>query len=73
MFPALSTFGGLTIPALTGPDPAGAKQVLWLHGLAAYFIIGLIVLHVGAALFHHTVKRDNVLRRMLPGLKARQK
>ena len=71
MFPALSTFGGLTIPALTSPDPDGAKQVLWVHGLFAYFIIGFIALHVSAALFHHFIKRDNVLRRMLPSLKPR--
>lgn len=72
MFPALGTFGGLEIPALTGPDPATSKQVLWLHGLLAYLLIGLVVMHVAAALYHHTVRRDNVLRRMLPGLKARR-
>ena len=70
MFPALGTFGGLKIPALTAPDPATSKQVLWLHGLLAYVLIFLLVMHIAAALYHYTIRRDNVLRRMLPGLKA---
>ncbi len=70
MFPALGTFGGFKIPALTAPDPATSKQVLWLHGLLAYLLICLIVMHIAAALYHHTIRHDNVLRRMLPGLKA---
>jgi cytochrome b561 len=26
----------------------------------------LVILHIGAALFHHVILRDGVLRRMLP-------
>lgn len=37
------------------------------HELLAYFAIALIALHVGAALYHHYIRRDRVLRRMLPG------
>lgn len=72
MFPALGTFGGFKIPALTAPDPATSKQVLWLHGFLAYLLIVLIVMHVAAALYHHTIRRDNVLRRMWPSLKAQR-
>lgn len=36
------------------------------HELLAYLAIALIVLHVGAALYHHYIRRDRVLRRMLP-------
>ncbi|HTO39599.1 MAG TPA: cytochrome b [Rhizomicrobium sp.] len=38
-----------------------------MHEILAFFAIGLIVLHVGAALYHHLIRRDSVLRRMLPG------
>jgi cytochrome b561 len=31
----------------------------------------LIAAHVGAALYHHFIRRDGVLRRMLPGLQRR--
>ncbi len=72
MFPALGTFGGFTIPALTSPDKETAGVVLWWHGLAAYVLISLILLHILAALYHHVIRGDNVLRRMLPGLSRRQ-
>lgn len=72
MFPALATFGGFNIPALTGPDPATSKQVLWVHAWLAYLLIALIAMHIAAALYHHVIRGDNVLRRMLPGLKPRQ-
>jgi cytochrome b561 len=36
------------------------------HRWAAYLMIGLLVLHIAAALKHHFVNRDGVLRRMLP-------
>ncbi|MBI3678613.1 MAG: cytochrome b [Proteobacteria bacterium] len=36
------------------------------HVLLAWTAIGLIVLHISAALYHQFVRRDDVLRRMLP-------
>ncbi|MGI9479975.1 MAG: cytochrome b [Hyphomicrobiaceae bacterium] len=72
MFPALGTFGGIQIPALTAPDKAMSQQVLWLHGSLAYLLIVLIAMHIGAALHHHVIRGDNVLRRMLPSLKPRK-
>ncbi|MGV8997421.1 MAG: cytochrome b [Parvibaculaceae bacterium] len=41
-----------------------------LHTINAWVITGLIALHVVAALYHHFIRRDNVLRRMLPFVKA---
>jgi cytochrome b561 len=38
-----------------------------IHDDFAFVLLGLIVLHVAAALYHHLVLRDRVLRRMLPG------
>ena len=37
------------------------------HALLAYLTIGLIALHVLGALYHQFLRRDDVLRRMLPG------
>lgn len=37
------------------------------HELLAFLMIALIVLHIGAALYHHYIRRDNILRRMMPG------
>lgn len=37
------------------------------HSLLAFSAIGLVVLHVLAALYHQFIRRDDVLRRMVPG------
>lgn len=61
-------FFGLELPPLVGPDKALAEQVEEIHelvGTAGYWLAGL---HAAAALFHHYVLRDGVLRRMLPGI-----
>jgi len=41
-----------------------------LHGILPIVIVALIALHVAAALYHHFVRRDNVLKRMLPFAKV---
>lgn len=69
LFPALDVFGLFQLPALASPDKALSEQVLWVHGLAAYLLLGLIAIHIGAALYHHFVRRDGVLARMMPGRK----
>jgi cytochrome b561 len=42
-----------------------------LHRNIGKLTIALILLHVGAAMKHHVVNKDNVLTRMLPWLKVR--
>lgn len=34
------------------------------HGIGAWLLVTLFVLHAGAALYHQFVKRDRLLRRM---------
>lgn len=34
------------------------------HGIGARMLVALLVLHIGAALYHHFVLRDGLLRRM---------
>lgn len=54
--------GILTISAL-------GKQLGWpgpVHVALAYVIAGIVALHVGAALWHHFVRRDGLIFRMLP-------
>ena len=41
-----------------------------LHEINAMLLIALILLHLGAALNHHFVQKDTVLKRMLPYGKA---
>jgi cytochrome b561 len=42
----------------------------FLHKTGQYAIYGFVGLHVVAALYHHFVKRDGVLQRMLPMLRG---
>jgi cytochrome b561 len=54
--------------AALSPDPAAAEAILKrVHALGAWFLAALLAVHVAAALRHHLVLRDDVLRRMLPG------
>jgi cytochrome b561 len=43
-----------------------------IHELGANLILALAALHAAAALWHHFVRRDNVLTRMLPGRGSEQ-
>lgn len=55
---------GLQLPALVGQSEPLAESAENVHKFVAtlgYFLIGL---HALAALFHHYVRKDNVLRRM---------
>ena len=64
----LSVFGLFTIPNLPGLTKQSADAIGEWHELVANLIILLAGLHALAALFHHFVLRDGVLRRMLPWL-----
>jgi cytochrome b561 len=55
-----------TIPSLLAPDRVLARQLFMAHDFVAKILSGLIALHVVAALFHHFVRSDDVLRTMLP-------
>ncbi len=58
-------FGLVTLPPLLAPDPALRHLTHQLHETLAYGVLGLVVVHVAAALKHHLVDRDGTLRRML--------
>jgi cytochrome b561 len=55
------------LPPVIGPDKMLAKRAMAAHELLAYLLVALIAVHAAAALFHHFVRRDNVLKAMLPG------
>ena len=71
LYGARSIFGLFSLPPLAGQDQAASEAVFYVHFLAAMLMLLLIGAHVGAALFHYFIRRDGVLRRMLPGLARR--
>lgn len=46
-----------------------AKLALFIHEIVAYLLILAISAHVLVALYHHYIKKDNILKRMLPFIK----
>jgi cytochrome b561 len=59
-------FFGFELPALIAKNKELARLIREIHeaiGTAGYFLIGI---HAAAALYHHHVKRDNTLLRILP-------
>lgn len=59
-------FGLFTLPKIVADNEALAKQLFTLHRWAGYLLILLVLMHVGAALYHHFIRKDDVLKRMLP-------
>jgi cytochrome b561 len=60
-------FGLFHVPQFTSPDKAAAQAYEDRHILFAYVLLALIVIHVGAALLHHFIRRDRVTARMIDG------
>lgn len=55
---------GWVLPALVEPDLAHYGLLRELHAWLAYGLLGLVLLHAGAALHHGWVRRDGLLARM---------
>lgn len=64
VFAWMSQTFGLSWEALEAPVDA---IHLFIGGNLLWILIGL---HIGAALFHHLIRRDAVLARMVPGLRG---
>ena len=63
----VSYFGWFTIPNIVAPDEALKDIMKERHEMLFDILMVVAVVHVIAALKHHFVDRDGVLRRMLPG------
>lgn len=62
-------FNLFTVPAFDPSNKQLRHDAVELHELAANILLALAAFHAAAALWHHFVRKDGVLRRMLPGLK----
>lgn len=71
LYPSLTVFGLFNLPAIAAPNQDLAGRVLNIHGTLAIAMGLLVCAHIGAALYHHLIRKDGVLRRMLPGLGQR--
>jgi cytochrome b561 len=60
-------FGWFTIPPITPKYKPALPVAYWTHFTLAWMILTLAAFHAGAALYHHFVRKDRVLKAMLPG------
>lgn len=61
-----TVFGLFELPVLVGKNEKLAEQVFGIHIILGFAIAVLIVIHVAAAMYHHFVRQDRTLVRMLP-------
>lgn len=64
-------FGVLPLPDLVGKDKALGDLLSEVHEMLNFLMLGLIAGHIGAALKHHFIERDDILARMLPFLRRK--
>jgi cytochrome b561 len=67
----LQWFKLFNLPALVDKNTDLASWMLGAHEYLFWFLCLVLVAHVGAALKHHLIDHDNVLRRMLPFARPR--
>ena len=60
-------FGWFELPPIWPQDRAFSDRLFFFHALIGIAIACLVAAHIGAALYHHFVRRDCVLLRMISG------
>jgi cytochrome b561 len=63
---SLTFLGSVPLPKILSADSELADTLTDYHVWLAWGLLGLVVAHVAAAAWHHFVRRDGVLRAMLP-------
>lgn len=61
----VSFFGLFTLPNLIAPNEELLPWFEMAHQWLGYALIFTIVLHTSAALKHHFINKDNILKRMI--------
>ena len=63
---SVSWFGLVTLPDFIKPNKAAFESLHEAHEFMAYSLAVIAIVHAAAALKHHFLDRNDVLRRMLP-------
>ena len=61
---SVTLFGAIPLPPLSAAGSEFGHTMGDVHQVLAWGLLGLVGLHVAAALYHHFLLRDGVLRRM---------
>jgi len=63
----ITVFGWFDLPPIWPENRALSEQLFFVHSLIGFAIACLVAAHIGAALYHHFVRKDRVLMRMITG------
>lgn len=63
---SVSYFGLFDLPFIVTPSGVKANLFLEIHKWLAYGLIATLVIHTGAALWHHFIDKDDTLKKILP-------
>jgi cytochrome b561 len=63
----VTVFGGFELPPIWPENRALSEQLFSIHSLIGIAIACLAAAHIGAALYHHLVRKDRILMRMISG------
>ena len=61
----VNLFGIVILPKISPTGSEWGHECGDIHNVLVYVLLGFIILHVAAALYHHFVKHDQVVGRML--------
>ena len=56
---------GIQLPVFVAKNEDTANAIFAIHRAGGLILAALIAMHIGAALYHHLIRKDNVLRRMI--------
>lgn len=59
-------FGLGSLPALLPKNEPLSKVLFTMHTIGGFALAALLLLHIGATVYHVAIKRDDVLARILP-------
>jgi cytochrome b561 len=67
-YPAsVTVFGLFELPPIWPEDRPFSEQLFSVHSLMGIAIACLVSVHIGAALYHHFVRKDRILMRVVTG------
>ncbi|MEP2703927.1 MAG: cytochrome b [Roseibium sp.] len=61
----LKWFGQIQVWSPIGKTPEIAKTLSAIHEWSAWILLGLFAAHLGAVLFHHMIRKDDTLYRII--------
>lgn len=66
----VSVFGAFELPMLLEKAPSMAQSFRGVHGVAWILLVLAVIGHAAAAMYHHFIRKDDVLKQMALGAKA---